>query len=911
MLYCDFSEKEHSEIITYLHRIEINELKIEGKGLVVPNKLNDVLSGREANYILPFFWQHGEDEEVLREEMARIHESGIGAVCVEARPHPDFLGPNWWRDMDIIIEEARTRGMRVWVLDDDHFPTGHAAGRLKDAPEELRRVFLSKLHIDALGPKAGSSFAVAVPNLPGFYEAASSNLTVIAVQRNSVTGELLDEAIDLTSRVVNGRLYWDVPEGYWRIFTVFENAIGGDPSKRDYLNPLIKDSTKVLIDTVYEAFYSRYQEYFGNTFAGFFSDEPGFYSGKNAIITNYEITVGQDKADLPWCPEMERLLEQELGSDYKTLLPLLWQNGSKEATSKTRYCYMKLVSMLYAEHFTEQIGDWCRERKIEYIGHVIEDNNTHARLGVGSGHFFRALGGQDMSGLDVVLWQLNPGFDEIPSAWVAGEADNEFFNYGLAKMAASLSHLDPKKQGRTMAEVFGAYGWAEGLKLMKWMTDHMLVRGVNYFVPHAFSPKEFPDPDCPPHMYARGKNPQYRYYKHLNHYTNRMSHLLTGGLHIASAAVLYHAEAEWSGQYMYFHKPVKELMRAQIDCDVVPCDSIIADAAVQNEKLTLLSETYDCLIVPYSEALPSEVLLRFIELTEKGLPVFFVGGLPARTSEGGKGELVEQLKICKHVKVVALEDLAQKLKSSGFTDILTNGSYPFLRYYHVRHQDMDVFMFFNEHPIQDICTEVILPVKGSLVFYDAYSNKVIHTCSVQEGDSTRISLELSPFEAIVVLSSDCFEPFETAPDLKRDGEEILIESLWSISTAISEQYPDFTPWAEHQKLTDLSVPSLLPDFSGTFRYETFLNYDGLNGKQLILDLGKVFETAEVFINGTSAGVRISAPYRFDVSKLIQSGENTISVEVTNTLSKEITDFCSRVAQHEPSGLLGPVRLSAR
>ncbi len=53
----------------------------------------DMVTGNEDNYILPFFWQHGEEEDVLREEMARIHESKIRAVCVEARPHPDFLGP--------------------------------------------------------------------------------------------------------------------------------------------------------------------------------------------------------------------------------------------------------------------------------------------------------------------------------------------------------------------------------------------------------------------------------------------------------------------------------------------------------------------------------------------------------------------------------------------------------------------------------------------------------------------------------------------------------------------------------------------------------------------------------------------------------------------------------------------------
>lgn len=80
-----------------------------------------------------------------------------------------------------------------------------------------------------------------------------------------------------------------------------------------------------------------------------------------------------------------------------------------------------------------------------------------------------------------------------------------------------------------MCEVYGAYGWTEGLKLMKWLTDHMLVRGVNHFVPHAFTQKAFPEPDCPPHMYAGGQNPQYRYYGYLNRYINRISHLISGG----------------------------------------------------------------------------------------------------------------------------------------------------------------------------------------------------------------------------------------------------------------------------------------------------------------------------------------------------------------------------------------------
>ncbi len=65
----------------------------------------------------------------------------------------------------------------------------------------------------------------------------------------------------------------------------------------------------------------------------------------------------------------------------------------------------------------------------------------------------------------------------------------------------------------------------EGIGLMKWLTDHMLSRGINHFVPHSFSMKPFPDPDCPPHFYAHGNHPQYEHFGVLMKYMNRLSHL--------------------------------------------------------------------------------------------------------------------------------------------------------------------------------------------------------------------------------------------------------------------------------------------------------------------------------------------------------------------------------------------------
>ncbi len=46
-------------------------------------RLNDVLNGRvPGEYILPFFWQHGEEPGVLTEEIDAIEHANIREFCV-------------------------------------------------------------------------------------------------------------------------------------------------------------------------------------------------------------------------------------------------------------------------------------------------------------------------------------------------------------------------------------------------------------------------------------------------------------------------------------------------------------------------------------------------------------------------------------------------------------------------------------------------------------------------------------------------------------------------------------------------------------------------------------------------------------------------------------------------------------
>jgi len=100
----------------------------------------------------------------------------------------------------------------------------------------------------------------------------------------------------------------------------------------------------------------------------------------------------------------------------------------------------------------------------------------------------------------------------------------------------------------------------------------------------------------------------------------------------------------------------------------------------------------------------------------------------------------------------------------------------------------------------------------------------------------------------------------------------------------------------------------LVNYSGGIRYRRKLR---LPSGTRWLDLGRVRGSAEVWVNGRAAGVRIWRPYRFDVGSLLREGENEIEVLVLNTLGPYLkghgaTSFTLK--GQEVSGILGPIKL---
>jgi hypothetical protein len=108
----------------------------------------------------------------------------------------------------------------------------------------------------------------------------------------------------------------------------------------------------------------------------------------------------------------------------------------------------------------------------------------------------------------------------------------------------------------------------------------------------------------------------------------------------------------------------------------------------------------------------------------------------------------------------------------------------------------------------------------------------------------------------------------------------------------------------------------LAEYSGGVRYRRKITATGAPGRgpgsaspAVQLDLGRVRGTAEVLVDGRSAGVRFCAPYVFELTGL--TGEHTLDIEVFGTAAPYLdavspTHFV--FGGQRTSGLFGPVRV---
>jgi hypothetical protein len=111
-------------------------------------------------------------------------------------------------------------------------------------------------------------------------------------------------------------------------------------------------------------------------------------------------------------------------------------------------------------------------------------------------------------------------------------------------------------------------------------------------------------------------------------------------------------------------------------------------------------------------------------------------------------------------------------------------------------------------------------------------------------------------------------------------------------------------------LGDLGENESLKTYSGGMWYRKTITFtsEQVKSKQMVLDLGKVVASAEVFVNGKSVGSKATSPWKFDLTGKLVAGENLIEILVYNTLGNHYLTTPSQYIGRINSGLIGPVKV---
>lgn len=710
----------------------------------------------------PLFWLHGsESPELLESYVEKVAESGNGSFTAESRPHRDWLGEGWFRDLGICLEAAKRHGLEMWIFDEKWWPSQMIGGKV---PARYATKVLVAETLDVAGPQRIDA------------EGYGGERYIAAVAGRVADGGAIDGSslIDLADRIQDGRLSWQAPAGKWQVIKfTHKQGPGLGQGNTPSIDGASQDCTDYFIRTVYQPHYERFGDDFGKTIPGFFYDEP------------------ETRGD--WGTELNKVLA-EWQVDWKKAYVAHTLGLAGEDDAAAKFQYLDAFAEAWGRTMYGSLSRWCRERGVKSIGHFMEHGNLYVHPQFCAGDMMRLQKYSDMGAIDLVVRQMYPG-------------QRRRDIYQTPKLASSITHAYGKADDLTMCEIFGAYGQDLTYSQMKWLTDQMQVRGVNFMIPHSFNPRAPYDTDCPPYFYNGGFEPRYPLYRVYADYTSRLSLLLSGGRHVCPVAVLFAGNLRRVGKMTTPEDLTSSLQDALFDCDWLPMEVFTGDTcAIAGGELQLYQERYQVLIVPPVEVIPYDTLARVKEFFEAGGIVVGCGFLPTRSATIGK-TAADIAALCAGIWGAAPQSgtrachlspaggraylLAETPSPAELTAALTGdaGLHPTLEvlsgetnnWLHVLHRvkcERDVFLVCNQDhqgPARDF--RFRLTAAGFPEVWDAMRNEITRVPFERRGEAVELELTLEPSESVLLVFQEQARPLPArlprTPELARPPIEVV------------------------------------------------------------------------------------------------------------------------------------------
>ncbi|MRG48008.1 glycoside hydrolase family 2 [Chitinophaga sp. SYP-B3965] len=742
----------------------------------------------------------------------------------------------------------------------------------------------------------------------------------------------LDNVTDISNYVdAQGNVSWDVPAGNYQIMRfgysgtgieVSTHSPGGGGLAIDYMS---KEAMDVQYDKVVTALIKGHK----NVSLKYLHDDSWELGASN------------------WTPTFLDAFSKQNGYDIKKYLPVLTGKiiESRDVSNRFLYDFRRTIADVIWENHYKRFDELAKK----------DGMALHSESG-----------GPHPAPIDALK---NLGLNAVPMGefWIRSKTHRvEDFRRIFVKQPASAAHIYGKRFVQAEGPTSIGPHWEEDFAFMKPTLDRSYCEGLNRLVIHTFthSPKSA---GIPGNEYFAGThfNPNVTWWKQAPAFlkwNSRVSYMLSRGLFVGDVCYYY-------GDNVPNQVPLKHInpeLGEGYDYDVCNSEVILTRMKVVDGRIVLPDGMrYEVLALPEWKVVNADVMVKLAQLVKDGAtiigpkPLTTVGLKDRTTAEQKVQELaaavwgdINGTTVTEHTygkgKMVYGKTIRQVLLDKGQgPDFAYESRKPgaLIDYIHRTTPDAEIYYVVNRNEraeyinttfrIDGKVPELWNPDKGTIIpqtVFDTRDHKI------------QMPLFLDPFGSVFVVfrksnagnnkippvfPKDTFEvaPFITMEDGKTISgtpESITVTGPWKVNFAKAWGGPESTvfnqliSWADH---ADAGIKY----YSGTAMYhQTFTVSAAQLKKRAFLDLGEMYNLAEVIINGKHTGVWWTHPFRGDISAYIQEGQNTLELRVVNLWPNRIIGDNYLPADKRftktnvkkfdkdyplrKSGLLGPVRV---
>ena len=807
----------------------------------------------EYGAIQPFMSWNGPDakERMARivEDLDRLSASGVFMVNVSpGRGIPAYLSPEHMAQMKFVVQEAKKRGMKLWLQDESDYPSGFAGGKMIQLyPQLCMQGIVADVHV-----RIAPGQRVSMPVLP-------DTLGIMALE--TTRDQQLHNVIQIPIPS-DGQLKWIVPnEGStpnephydWELVFVrhiyissptrnFNREDGtrakdGLYSLIDYLDP---NATRAFLNVTHETYRQAVGDEFGNTVLGFFGDEP-----------DYSIN------GMPWSPKILEEFQKQKGYDLKPYIPLFFTGGKlTDEAQRAKADYWDVWSGIFQNSFFGEQAAWCAKYNVEYLVHLNHEETMMA-LVRSEGDYFRDNRYVQVPGIDN-LNQLVPA--AVHSADGTWRVNNNF-----PKIASSAAHLFGKP--KVWAEEGGGPG-IDG----KFQLDFQLVRGVTELqirLPGGRGPGGEAAPPQP-------QGPL------LALYANRGGYLMAIGRPAAQVGLYHPANSMWMGDEEADRSTTKlgwQLYEHQVEWDYFDEQSLSSVATIADGGFKDLSgQVFRAIVVPSSTVITRTGLERFRAFVKAGGKLIFVGQTPKLVVDKTFLSAKDVPDLSFATLIEPAGDITPRVIAAlPKPDVTLDSPWPRLTYAHRSWSDADMYLFFNESNKQESRMATIAG-RGQAQVWDLAGGQIHSmTGATAENDSVRFPLLLEPYETkVVVVGPLPSEAMQPEPSLVSGTTLEELGGDWELDLNGRHLTTPLKSWEE------LGTQS----FAGPAIYrKQFTAPTVPAGKHVYLEIADARDYVRIRVNGAATvDPKAWQPYRWDITTFLQPGNNDLQINVFATLS---------------------------